>query len=83
MLYSRGLTPYSGDRRIIRRILGHYKVDKVVFVKKGMYLVRFNAMKSRDKVLAGHFFFDNKPMMMKDWFVDMDRKKEEVKTLSI
>lgn len=41
----------------IRRIWRNLKVNKVVMVKKGVYLVRFLTMDSRDKVFAGHYFF--------------------------
>lgn len=42
-------------------------VDKVTLVKKGIFLVRFHAMDSRYHVLNGHYFFDNKPLVVKQW----------------
>ncbi|XP_021838838.2 uncharacterized protein [Spinacia oleracea] len=65
----------------IRRIWKKFNVDKVVLVKKGIYLVRFLTMDMRDKVTSGHFFFDSKPMIVKPWSVDMDTEKEEIKSL--
>ncbi|XP_056688226.1 uncharacterized protein [Spinacia oleracea] len=67
----------------IRRIWKKINVDKVVLVKKGIYLVRFLTMDMRDKVTTGHFFFDNKPMVVKPWSVDMDMEKEEIKFVPI
>lgn len=69
----------------IRRIWKKYNVDKVVLVKKGIFLVRFLTMDMRDKVTSGHFeFFDSKPIMVvKSWSVDMDMEKEEIKFVPI
>lgn len=67
----------------VRRIWKNHKLDKVVMVKKGMFLVRFHTMDMRDKVLTGHFFFDGKPLIMKPWSVDMDMEKEEIRSVPI
>lgn len=60
-----------------------FKVDKVAIVKRGVYLVRFQAMDLRDKVLQGHYFFHKKPLVTKPWLVEVDFTKEGVKTLSV
>ncbi|XP_056697466.1 uncharacterized protein [Spinacia oleracea] len=67
----------------IRRIWKKYYVDKVVLVKKGVFLVRFLTMDMTDKVTSGHLFFDNKPMVVKPWNVDMDMEKEDLKYVPI
>lgn len=67
----------------VRRIWKSYNVDKVVAVKKGIFLVRFRAVDSRDKVLDGHYFFDKKPVVMKPWYPDVDFEKEDIKTLPV
>ncbi|XP_056698498.1 uncharacterized protein [Spinacia oleracea] len=67
----------------IRRIWKKYNVDKVVLVKKGVFLVRFLTMDMRDNVTSGHFFFDNKPMVVKPWTMDMDMEKEDLKSVPI
>ncbi|XP_056689967.1 uncharacterized protein [Spinacia oleracea] len=67
----------------IRRIWKKYNVDKVVLVKKGIYLVRFFTMDMRDQVIVGHHFFDNEPMIVKPWNVEMDMEKEELKYVPI
>lgn len=36
-------------------------------------------MDYRDKVIQGHYFFDNKPLIVKPWTSDMDVEKEEIK----
>lgn len=50
-------------------------------IKKGVYLVRFATMDSRDNVLAGHYFFNKKPLIVKPWSSKIDFEKEEIKTL--
>ncbi|XP_056688191.1 uncharacterized protein [Spinacia oleracea] len=67
----------------IRRIWKKYNVDNVVLVKKGVFLVRFLTMDMRDNVTSGHYFFDNKPMVVKPWTVDMDMEKEDLKSVPI
>ena len=66
-----------------RRIWRNFKVDKVVMVKKGVFLVRFMTMEARDKMLTGHYFFDKKPLIVRPWSVDMDIEKEEVQVIPI
>lgn len=67
----------------IRRIWRNYSIDKVVMVKKGMFIIRFHAMGVRDKVLGGSYFFDHKPVIMKAWSHDMDFEKEDPKVVPI
>lgn len=59
-----------------------YNVDKVALIKRDIYLIRLNAMDSRDKILDGHFFFDNKPLIVKPWTLDIDFEKEEIEKYS-
>lgn len=56
----------------IRRVWGNLGVDKVALVSHGVFIVRFNAMDIRDKVINGpRLFFDKKPVFMKPWAPDM------------
>ncbi|XP_021858773.1 uncharacterized protein [Spinacia oleracea] len=75
--------PINVMEGFIRRIWKHLNVDKVVLVKRGIYLVRFKTMDSRDKVLTGHYFFDSKPLVLKPWTVDMDMDKDDMKSVPI
>ncbi|XP_021836936.1 uncharacterized protein [Spinacia oleracea] len=75
--------PINVMEGFIRRIWKHLNVDKVVMVKRGVFIVRFFTMDSRDKVLDGHYFFDSKPLKMTPWNSDMDMDKEEVKSVPI
>lgn len=60
----------------IRRIWKQYNVGKVVVVNKGVFIICFDAMDTRDKILGGVYFFDNKPLIMKPWSQDMDYEKK-------
>lgn len=67
----------------VRRIWRQYGVDKVALFKRGVFLISLKAMDSIDKILEGHYFFDNKPVIVKAWKEDMDMEKEDMKTLSV
>ncbi|XP_048492984.1 uncharacterized protein LOC104907175 [Beta vulgaris subsp. vulgaris] len=62
----------------VHRIWKNLKVDKVAMIHKGVFIVRFSTMENRDKVLSGHFFFDNKPLILKPWVADVDFIKEDL-----
>ncbi|XP_048501503.1 uncharacterized protein LOC125497846 [Beta vulgaris subsp. vulgaris] len=65
------------------RIWKNLKVDKVAMIHKGVFIVRFSTMENRDKVLSGHFFFDNKPLILKPWVADMDFMKEDLRSVPV
>ncbi|KAL2901261.1 Ribosomal RNA small subunit methyltransferase C [Bienertia sinuspersici] len=68
----------------VRRIWKQYRVDKVMNLPKGMYLIRFNTMENRDKVLHHERpFFDSKPMILKPWSEDMDFMQDDIKAIPI
>ncbi|KAL2934330.1 hypothetical protein RDABS01_017449 [Bienertia sinuspersici] len=68
----------------LRRIWKNFDIDKVVTIKKGMFLIRFGCIEERDRVLSMECpFFDSKPMILKPWTEDMDLTKEDVKTVPI
>lgn len=72
--------PINVIEGFIRRISRNLNVDKVVMVKKGMFIVHFLTMDSRDKFLSGHYFFDSKPLILKPWTAEMDMEKEDMKS---
>lgn len=68
----------------LRRIWKSFGIDKIVVVNKGLFLVRCHNLVDRDKILNDGFkFFDNKPLIVKQWHAEMDFKKEELKTVSV
>lgn len=52
-------------------------------MKRGMFLVRFKATDVRDHVLSGHYFFDRKPLIIKQWNSEMDFEKDDLKTVLV
>ncbi|KAL2894592.1 hypothetical protein RDABS01_010501 [Bienertia sinuspersici] len=68
----------------LRRIWSNLRVDKVIGIQKGLFLVRFTTMENRDKILSRERpFFDSKPMVIKPWTTDMDLTREVIKTIPI
>ncbi|KAL2896364.1 Exodeoxyribonuclease 7 small subunit [Bienertia sinuspersici] len=67
-----------------RRIWKEYGVDKVITIDRGTFLIRFNTMEHRDKILSmGRVFFDYKPVVLKPWHIDMDLNKENIQRIPI
>uniref|UniRef100_A0A803QI18 DUF4283 domain-containing protein n=1 Tax=Cannabis sativa TaxID=3483 RepID=A0A803QI18_CANSA len=61
------------------RRLWKEEVVKVGLLAKGIFIIRFQSMEQRDKVMQqGYVFFDRKPMVMKPWNPIDDFTKEEV-----
>ncbi|XP_056691612.1 uncharacterized protein [Spinacia oleracea] len=78
-----GNPPINVMEGFIRRIWKQLNVDKVVMVRKGVFLVRFLTMDSKDKVLRGHYFFDSKPLILKPWNSDMNMDTPELQSVPI
>ncbi|KAL2929363.1 LINE-1 retrotransposable element ORF2 protein [Bienertia sinuspersici] len=67
-----------------RRIWKDYGVDKVITIERGTFLIRFNSMEQRDKILTmGRVFFDQKPVILRPWHIDMDLNKEDIQRIPI
>ncbi|KAM6587258.1 hypothetical protein CsatA_009863 [Cannabis sativa] len=61
------------------RRLWKEEVVKVGLLAKGIFIIRFQNMDQRDKVMQqGYVFFDRKPMVVKPWNPIDDFTKEEV-----
>ncbi|XP_062117454.1 uncharacterized protein LOC133831238 [Humulus lupulus] len=54
-------------------------VVKVGLIARGIFIIRFQNMEQRDKVLqGGYIFFDRKPVVMKPWNPIDDFSKDEI-----
>lgn len=73
--------PRSVMEGFIRRVWRNMGVDKVIVVKKGMFMIRFKTMEKRDQAVKDHLFFDSRPVIIKPWHPDIDMLKEDVNTL--
>ncbi|XP_074296928.1 uncharacterized protein LOC141627591 [Silene latifolia] len=68
----------------IRRIWMNYPIDKVSFLPSGIFLVRFQSVQSKDAVLRqGHFLFDNKPLIVRNWTENVELTKDDVKAVPV
>ncbi|KAG5585408.1 hypothetical protein H5410_045842 [Solanum commersonii] len=70
--------PFPVIQGFIQRLLKKHGINKIVMLKNGFILVRFETMEGKNEVLQGNIFhFDNKPFMVKAWKPEMEFTKEE------
>ncbi|KAL9224945.1 hypothetical protein vseg_000921 [Gypsophila vaccaria] len=68
----------------IRRIWTRYNIDKISFLPNGIFLVRFRTLDMKEQVLkAGHFLFDDKPLIVKPWAKNMELHKTAVQVVPV
>ncbi|KAJ8427211.1 hypothetical protein Cgig2_015423 [Carnegiea gigantea] len=68
----------------INRIWTKFEIDKILLVKKGLFLVRFAQL--QDKIAVenkGIYYFDKKPFLVKGWDQEMDLHTESIKSLPL
>jgi len=71
--------PISIIEGFVKRMWMDYAINKVVLVKKGLYLVRFEDYQDTLKVIQrGFYLFDQKPFIMKPWTPEMEINTEAV-----
>lgn len=60
-----------------KRIWKNKGMEKVALVNKGVFLVRFNSMEEREKIVEeGVLMFDKKTVVIRPWKADIDISKE-------
>ena len=68
----------------IYRIWGHLCIDKVVMVRKGIFLTRFTNQEDKLTVLKRvMYFFDKKPFLVKEWNAEQTLDIASLHTLPI
>ncbi|XP_074265580.1 uncharacterized protein LOC141588019 [Silene latifolia] len=74
--------PWEILNGFLRRIWSKHNIDKVSFMPNGIVLVRFKECKDKEEVLnAGYFMFDNKPLIVRAWDVEVELSKENIKNV--
>lgn len=68
----------------VRRIWGKHGINKVSMLKNVIVIVRFDLIIGKNEVLQGGIYhFDNKPVIVKAWHIDIEFTKEELYTVPI
>ncbi|KAJ8422180.1 hypothetical protein Cgig2_015761 [Carnegiea gigantea] len=68
----------------VRRIWSDYAIDKVMQIKKGLYLMRFLETRNAEMVAhKGLYHFDHKPFIGKSWTPELDINTDRIATLPI
>ncbi|KAJ8433496.1 hypothetical protein Cgig2_018030 [Carnegiea gigantea] len=68
----------------VHRIWAGMDIDKVLLVRKGVFLIRFNNMDDRIKVLKkGWYFFDRKLFITKAWNEDLSLDTSNLHSIPI
>ena len=76
--------PIEVMKGFFKRIWASYSIDRILYVRKGVFLVHFEHI--QDKIIVekrGIFFFDSKPMLVKGWNPSMDIQTESIRSLPI
>lgn len=56
-----------------KRIWGHKNIDKIIPIKKGVFIVRFLNNETKNKALKmQNLMIDNKPIFLKQWVDGME-----------
>lgn len=67
-----------------KRMWGDQNVDKVIVLKKGVFLIRFLNHEAKNKALkASHLMFDKRPVFLKQWEDGMEFENEELQKVPV
>ncbi|KAL2928885.1 Protein-methionine sulfoxide oxidase mical2b [Bienertia sinuspersici] len=76
--------PTSVMDGFIRRVWREHAVDKVINIKKGLFLVHFKTKEHCNKAMEGEkIFFDSKPVLLKAWSQESDVDLDNIMTVPI
>ncbi|XP_059315537.1 uncharacterized protein LOC132066188 [Lycium ferocissimum] len=76
--------PFSVLNGFIQRLWGKLGINKIVMMKNGIVLVRFDAEDRKQEVIQGGIYhFDSKPFIVKAWNPDMEFSREELFSVPI
>ena len=76
--------PFEVMQGYLNRIWENYEVERVIQVRKGVFLVRFANLQDKMAVKnRGIYYFDSKPLLVKGWNPQMDLNTDEIKSLPL
>ena len=65
--------PFDVIKGFIKCISVPLDIDKILYVRRGVFLVRFENEQDKMQVKKkGTYFFDSKPFLVKGWNPEMD-----------
>ena len=65
--------PFEVMKGFFKRLWSGYNIDKIMYVRKGVFLVRFENLQDKLAVeKRGFYHFDRKPLLVKGWNPNMD-----------
>ncbi|KAJ8440383.1 hypothetical protein Cgig2_019372 [Carnegiea gigantea] len=76
--------PFEIIQNYIRKIWAHYEIDKILQVRKGLFLVCFVHHQDKTTVESkGFYFFGNKPFVVKGWNPELEMHTENLKSIPL
>ncbi|XP_074265051.1 uncharacterized protein LOC141587467 [Silene latifolia] len=76
--------PWKLVEDYIYNVWGRFRVERVSFLDNGVFLVRFTKNEDRDALLqSGYYLYDNKPIVIKPWTVDIELVKAKVDVVPV
>lgn len=80
-----GNPPFPVKDGFFRRIWSIQNIVQVYLKPAGIFIVKFVSIEARDKVLQqkSFFFFDKKPLILKDWSPDTRIDRDAISQLHI
>ncbi|KAJ8420666.1 hypothetical protein Cgig2_003372 [Carnegiea gigantea] len=76
--------PFAVMEGFFKRIWKAFEIDRILLVKRGMFLVQFTNLHDKQVVeKRGMYFFDNKPLLVKGWNAAMDLQTDSITSLPI
>ena len=76
--------PLEIIKGFLNRIWANFAIDRILYVRKGVFLVRFSHLQDKIQVeKRGFYFFDSKPMLVKGWNPNMDLQTETIRSLPL
>ncbi|KAJ8420659.1 hypothetical protein Cgig2_021461 [Carnegiea gigantea] len=77
-------SPFEVIKGFLNRIWSDFAIYKILHVRKGVFLVRFENLQDKQQVeKRGIYYFDNKPFLVKAWNPKMDLHTETIKSLPL
>jgi len=76
--------PFEIVKGFLNRIWANFAIDRILYVRKGVFLVRFSNLQDKIHVeKRGFYFFDSKPMLVKGWNPNMDLQIETIRSFPL